>query len=136
MVMPEEVLFRLVGGKQTIHTHTQTANIAPLMAISEKYALERPWINATVAAELGIEDGDEVEISSDIFSGRTKIKVTERIEPTSIYLPSHYGRMVPDQHISYGIGLSQMDFVPFQIEPGYGGTMSQEVLVKIKKVGA
>lgn len=136
LVMPEEGLFRLVGGKQTIHTHTQTANIAPLMAISEKYALERPWINATVAAELGIEDGDEVEISSDIFSGRTKIKVTERIEPTSIYLPSHYGRMVPDQHISYGIGLSQMDFVPFQIEPGYGGTMSQEVLVKIKKVGA
>lgn len=136
LVMPEEGKMRLVGGKQTIHTHTQTANIEPLMAISKKYGLERPWINADVAKSLGIEDGDEVEISSDIFTGRTRIKVTERLEPTSLYLPSHYGRMIPEQHVSYGVGLSQMDFVPFHIEPGYGGTMAQEVLVTVKKVGA
>ncbi|MDO4290486.1 MAG: molybdopterin-dependent oxidoreductase [Eggerthellaceae bacterium] len=135
LVMPEEGQFRLIGGKQTIHTHTQTANIASLMAISEMYGLERPWINADVARELGIEDGDEVEISSDVFTGKTRIKVTERIEPTSIYLPSHYGRMIPEQHVSYGIGLSQMDFVPFHIEPGYGGTMAQETVVTVKKAG-
>lgn len=136
LVMPEEGQFRLVGGKQTIHTHTQTANIKPLISISKKYGLERPWINADVAATLGIEDGDEVEISSDAFTGRTKIKVTERIEPTSLYLPSHYGRMIPEQQLSYGVGLSQMDFVPFHLEPGYGGTMAQEAVVTVKKVGA
>lgn len=85
---------------------------------------------------MGIEDGDEVEISSDAFTGRTKIKVTERIEPTSLYLPSHYGRMIPEQQLSYGVGLSQMDFVPFHLEPGYGGTMAQEAVVTVKKVGA
>lgn len=136
LVMPSEGQFRLVGGKQTIHTHTQTTNIAPLMAISKKYGLDRPWMNAAVAAELGIQDGDEVEISSEVFSGRTRIKVTERIEPTSLYLPSHYGRKIPEQRTSYDVGLSQMDFVPFQLEPGYGGTMAQEVLVTVKKVGA
>lgn len=136
LVMPGAGQFRLVGGKQTIHTHTQTTNIEPLMAITKMYGLERPWMNAAVAASMGIADGDEIEISSDIFTGTTRVKVTERIEPGSLYLPSHYGRMVPEQHTSYGVGLSQMDFVPFQIEPGYGGTMAQEVIVTVKKVGA
>ncbi len=136
LVMPAEGQFRLIGGKQCIHTHTQTVNIEPLMAITKKYGLERIWMNAQVAAEMGIADGDEVELSSEEFTGTTRVKVTERIEPTSIYLPSHYGRKIPEQRTSYGVGLSQMDFVPFHIEPGYGGTMSQEVVVTVRKVGA
>ena len=135
-VMPGEGQFRLVGGKQAIHTHTQTANIEPLMAITKMYGLERIWMNADVAASMGIEDGDEVELSSETHTGRTRVKVTQRIEPTSIYLPSHYGCSVPEQRTAYNVGLRQMDFVPFHIEPGYGGTMSQETLVTVKKVGA
>ena len=135
-VMPGEGEFRLVGGKQAIHTHTQTANIEPLMAITKKYGLERIWMNADVAASMGIEDGDEVELSSETHTGRTRVKVTQRIEPTSIYLPSHYGCSVPEQRTAYNVGLRQMDFVPFHIEPGYGGTMSQETIVTVKKVGA
>lgn len=136
LVIPGEGQFRLVGGKQAVHTHTQTANIEPLMAISKMYGLERIWMNADVAAQMGIQDGDEVELSSDTHSGRTRVKVTQRIEPTSIYLPSHYGCSVPEQRTAYNVGLRQMDFVPFHIEPGYGGTMSQETLVTVKKVGA
>ena len=135
-VMPGEGQFRLVGGKQAIHTHTQTANIEPLMATTKRYGLERIWMNADVAASMGIEDGDEVELSSETHTGRTRVKVTQRIEPTSIYLPSHYGCSVPEQRTAYNVGLRQMDFVPFHIEPGYGGTMSQETLVTVKKVGA
>ena len=135
-VMPGEGQFRLVGGKQAVHTHTQTANIEPLMAITKMYGLERIWMNADVAASMGIEDGDEVELSSETHTGRTRVKVTQRIEPTSIYLPSHYGCSVPEQRTAYNVGLRQMDFVPFHIEPGYGGTMSQETLVTVKKVGA
>ena len=136
MVSPGEGQFRLIGGKQAIHTHTQTANIEPLMAITKMYGLARIWMNADVAAQMGINDGDEVELSSDTHTGRTRVKVTQRIEPTSIYLPSHYGCSVPEQHTAYNVGLRQMDFVPFHIEPGYGGTMSQETIVTVKKVGA
>ena len=77
-----------------------------------------------------------MELSSDTHTGRVRVKVTQRIEPTSIYLPSHYGCSVPEQRTAYNVGLRQMDFVPFHIEPGYGGTMSQETLVTVKKVGA
>lgn len=135
-VTPGEGQFRLVGGKQAIHTHTQTANIEPLMAITKMYGLERIWMNADVAAQMGIADGDEVEVSSETHTGTTRVKVTQRIEPTSIYLPSHYGCSVPEQKTAYNVGLRQMDFVPFHIEPGYGGTMSQETIVTVKKVGA
>ena len=134
--MPMGNEFRLIGGKQAIHTHTQTANIPALMEITKKYGLERIWMNADVAEQMGIADGDEVELSSETHTGRTRVKVTQRIEPTSIYLPSHYGCSVPEQKTAYQVGLRQMDFVPFHIEPGYGGTMSQEALVTVKKAGA
>ena len=138
MVMPMGNEFRLIGGKQAIHTHTQTANNEELMAITKEYGLDRVWINEDKAAELGIADGDEVEVTAPAngFTGRGRAHVTPRINPTAVYLPSHYGCSVPEQKTAYQVGLRQMDFVPFHVEPGYGGTMSQEALVTVKKAGA
>ena len=42
----------------------------------------------------------------------------------------------PDQHTAYEVGLRQMDFVPFHLEPAYGGACTQEAVVTVKKVGA
>ena len=128
--------FRLIGGKVSTQTHTQTANIEPLMAITKEYGLERVWMNADRAAELGISDGDEVLVENEHASGRTRVKVTERICPDALYLPSHYGCSSPDQHTAYGVGLRQMDYVPFRLEEGYGGACTQETVVTVKKVGA
>ncbi|MEG0374268.1 MAG: molybdopterin-dependent oxidoreductase [Raoultibacter sp.] len=127
---------RLIGGKQAIHSHTMTANIEDLMQITKDYDLTRVWINADVAARLGIEDGDEVEVTNDSHTGKVRAKVTQRINPTALYMPSHYGCSSPDQHTAYDVGLRQMDFVPFHIEPAYGSAMTQEALVTVKKVGA
>ena len=136
-VMPNETVgeFRLIGGKQAIHTHTQTANCEPLMDITKSYGLDRIWINAEVAERLGIADGDEVILSNTMAEGPIKVKVTERINPTAIYMPSHYGCKSPDQHTAYGVGLNFMDFVPFHMEPAYGSAMTQETLVSVQKVG-
>lgn len=134
--VPNGPYFRLIGGKQAIHTHNQTADVEPLMNITKMYGLERVWLNAQKAAELGISDGDEVEVSNDEFTGTVKCHVTQRINPTALYMPSHYGCSAPEQKTAYGVGLRQMDFVPFRIEPGYGGVCSQEAIVSVKKVGA
>lgn len=128
--------FMLVGGKQAVHSHTQTANVPELMAITEKYDLTRVWMNVQSAAELGIEDGDEVEVSNDQHTGRVRCKVTERIRPGVLFVPSHYGCSSAEQETAYGVGLRQMDFVPFDMEPGYGGACTQETAVSVKKVGA
>ncbi|MEQ3361958.1 molybdopterin-containing oxidoreductase family protein [Raoultibacter massiliensis] len=135
-VMPIGLQLRLVGGKQAIHSHTQTANIEDLMQITKDYDLTRVWINTDVAEQLGIADGDEVEVSNEEHTGRCRAKVTQRINPTALYMPSHYGCSSPDQHTAYEVGLRQMDFVPFRIEPGYGAACTQEALVSVKKVGA
>lgn len=137
-VMPDAKAgtLRLIGGKQAHMSHTSTANIEGLMQITKDYDLTRVWINAEVAEKLGIEDGDEVLVSNECHEGIARAKVTQRINPTALYMPSHYGCTSPDEHTAYGVGLRQMDFVPFDLEPGYGAACTQEALVTVKKVGA
>lgn len=134
--VPEDGAFRLVGGKEAIMTHTQTANIPELMNIAEQYGLDRPWISAADAKALGIEDNDECVVENDQHSGTSRVRVTERIAPGVVYIPSHFGCTVPEQHTAYGVGLRIMDYVPFHLEPAYGSAMTQEATVKITKVGA
>lgn len=136
MVMPSEGNFRLIGGKQAIHSHGQTTDIPDLIQITKDYDLTRLWMNAAKAAELGIEDGDEVEISNDLATGRVRVKVTERLNPTCVFMPTHYGCSSPELTNGYGVGLNFMDFVPFHLEPYYGSSATQEALVNVKKVGA
>lgn len=135
-VMPMGDELRLIGGKQAIHSHTQTANIEDLMQITKDYDLTRVWMNADTAARRGIADGDEVEVSNGQHTGRVRVKVTQRINPTALYMPSHYGCSSPDQHTAYEVGLRQMDYVPFRMEPGYGSACTQETVVNVKKAGA
>ena len=71
-VMPMGDELRLIGGKQAIHSHTQTANIEDLMQITKDYDLTRVWLNADEAARRGIADGDEVEVSNGEHTGRAQ----------------------------------------------------------------
>lgn len=128
--------FCLIGGKQGIHSHTMTANLELLNAISREYDLERAWIAASDAKALGVEDGDLIEISSTEHTGRVAARVTERLKPGVVFIPTHYGGTSPYQKRAQGLGVNVMDFVPFHMEPGTGATMSQEVVVKIRKVEA
>lgn len=127
---------RLIGGKQIVHCHNQSVNVKTLMDITKQYHLESVWLNPQVAAERGIADGDEVELSNDTFTGRVRCKVTERMSPWAVFIPSHYGCSSPELKEAYGVGLRQKDFVPFMIEPGYGGSCDEEACVTVKKVGA
>ena len=134
LVEPAEGEFSLIGGKQGIHSHTMTLNLEALNAISREYQLERLWMAASDAADLGIVDGDTVELSSSECSGQVAVKVTERLKPGVLFLPTHYGGTSPYLTRAQGFGLNMMDFVPLHLEPGVGSTMSQEVAVKVRKV--
>ena len=104
------------------------------LQILKSLAIEDMYVER-LAERLGIADGDEVVLSNTMAEGPIKVKVTERINPTAIYMPSHYGCKSPDQHTAYGVGLNFMDFVPFHMEPAYGSAMTQETLVSVQKVG-
>lgn len=126
--------FRLIAGKQSIHSHTMTTNVPLLIQISKDYQMERVWINAQRAEKLGIKDGDLIEISSDLGSSQVNAHVTHRIHPDCIWTPSHYGVQSPYLTAGAGMGIGSMDHTPFDFEPASGACMSQENLVRVKKV--
>lgn len=137
LVMPQGDELHFIGGKQSIHSHTMTQNVEALNAISREYNLERVWMSAKDAAERGIADGDLVEVASSEYADQVRCKVTERLKPGVLYLPTHYGGSSPYQSRAYEYGISMTEFVPFHGgEPGVGSTMSQEVAVTVKKVEA
>lgn len=77
-----------------------------------------------------------MEISNELATGRVRAKVTQRLNPTCLFMPTHYGCSSKQQTNAYGVGLNFMDFVPFHLDPYYGASATQEALVNIKKVGA
>ena len=134
-VVLEDNQFRLLSVKQGYHSHTATTNIPQLGQITKDYNTQRPWINASKAAELGIEDGDWVEISSSLGTYRAQMKVTEKIHPEAIAFPGGYGHKTPYFQLSATIGgVNPNDFVPFQMEAISGHAMLQETIVTLRKV--
>ncbi len=133
-VQPEGEQLSLVAGKQGIHSHTMTQNVAALNAISREYGLERLWMAAADAEARGIADGDLVEVSNDEHTAQVHVRVTERMKPGVLFLPMHYGGTSPYQTRANGYGINIMDFVPFRMEPGVGSAMSHETAVTVRKV--
>ncbi len=126
--------FRLIHGKEAFHSHTATANTPQLLQITKDYQTNRLWINADRAKDLGIEEGDEVKISSDIFSSTTRVKLTQRIQPETVYYPAGYGNRTPHYRVAQKIDtLNPNDFVKYQKESIVGHAMVNEVIVSIEK---
>ena len=113
-----------------------TQNIACLNAISREYHMERLWISAQDAEDLGVQTGDTVEVASSEHVGQVEARVTQRLKPGVVFLPTHYGGDSPAQTRAYRYGIALTDFIPFDMEPGVGSMMSQEVAVTVKKVEA
>lgn len=125
--------FRLLHGKQAIHTHAMTANQPYLMEISHYYDMVRLWMNSERGKALGLKDGDEVELESAIGKGRIRVRLTEGIHPSAVWLPSGYGVYSRNLKTAFGVGLSYNDFVPTLFDPTVGHAMTSEVIVKIRK---
>ncbi|MBM4349880.1 MAG: molybdopterin oxidoreductase [Deltaproteobacteria bacterium] len=125
--------FRLLHGKQAIHTHSMTANQPYLMEITRYYDMVRLWMNTKRAEALGIMDGDEVTVESEIGKGRIHVRLTEGIHPSAVWLPSGYGIFSKNLKTAFNVGLSYNDFVPTLFDPAVGHAMASEVIVKIKK---
>jgi thiosulfate reductase/polysulfide reductase chain A len=126
--------FRLLHGKQAFHTHAMTANQPYLMQISRRYGLIRLWMNRRRGEELGLNDGDLVQIKSLVGEGKIRVKLTEGIHPSCVWLPSGYGIFSKHLGTAFDIGLSYNDFLPTLFDPTVGHAMSSEIIVQVKKV--
>jgi thiosulfate reductase/polysulfide reductase chain A len=128
--------FRLLHGKQAIHTHAMTANQPILMSISHRYDMIRIWMNRARGAQLGLKDGDWVQVESIIRKGRIRVRLTDGIHPSCVWLPSGYGIFSKHLKTAYDIGLSYNDFLPTYFDPTVGHVMASEIVVKVAKASA
>ena len=85
---PEKGAFRLTFGRSGVHAHAQSQNNIYLNELMSENVL---WINEKEAKELGIKDGDTVEVSSNGYSGKIKAKVTPLIHPEAVFMLHGFG---------------------------------------------
>lgn len=136
MVMPDpnnENQFRLIHGKQPWHSHSVTSNNPELIAITKKYDGTAMWMNKSRAQKLGLKNGDTVTVESDIAKKVLKVKVTEGLHPDAVWIPSAYGVFSKKLQTGFNVGVNYNDFIPAMVEPYSGTTMSQEVVVTVRK---
>jgi thiosulfate reductase/polysulfide reductase chain A len=98
--------FRLVVGRNALHTHVSTQNNPYLNELCSENQL---WINDRKAAELGIKDGDWVEVASPASSGRIKAKATDLIHPEAVFMLHGFGHGAERAARSYKRGLSDAE---------------------------
>ena len=64
------------------------------------------WIHPERAYELGIEDGDTVEVSNQGHAFCGKAKITQWIHQDAIFMVHGFGRTVPLQTRAFGKGIA------------------------------
>ncbi|MBF0457225.1 MAG: molybdopterin-dependent oxidoreductase [Nitrospirae bacterium] len=125
--------FRLIHGKQAVHTHAMTANNPDLMQLSSRYDMIRLWINRQRAEAIGIEDGDTVVVSSDIGKGSVRVRLTDGLHPSAVWMPSGYGIFSKYLKTAYGKGINYNDFLNTYFDPAVGHAMCNEIIVRVEK---
>jgi thiosulfate reductase/polysulfide reductase chain A len=100
---PPEGQFRLIVGRNALHTHVSTQNNPYLNEICPENKL---WINKTKAATLGIADNSWVEITSKCGTGKLKAFVTDTIHPEAAFMLHGFGHEAKLAARSYNRGVS------------------------------
>jgi thiosulfate reductase/polysulfide reductase chain A len=85
---PPNNSFRLVVGRIALHTHVSTQNNPYLNELCAENVL---WMNRERAAELGINNGDNVEVASRVAKGQIAVKATDLIHPETVFMLHGFG---------------------------------------------
>lgn len=126
---PPESKFRLVVGRNALHTHLSTQNNPYLNEICSENEL---WINTEKATELGISNGDLVEISSTVGSGEIKAKVTDLIHPEAVFMLHGFGHEAKKASRSYNKGVSDSVLLENVYDKIGGSPAYHETVVTVK----
>jgi thiosulfate reductase / polysulfide reductase chain A len=123
--------FRMLTGRHAQFTQTGTANNSILRDLMYTNYI---WINDKVAKEMGIELGDEVEVSSP--TGKTTIKAypTQKIIPQVVFFVHGFGQESQGLTWAYKNGGNDNAVISDTIEPTYGAAIMHETNVEIRKV--
>jgi thiosulfate reductase / polysulfide reductase chain A len=126
--------FRLTFGRCPVHTQGHTVN-NPLL--NEQMPENVLWINQEAAAQLGIQDGDLVEVGSNGHKGQIKAKVTAFIHPEAVFMVHGFGHTLPVESRAFGKGVADNALMPNGLgiwNPAGGGVALQEHFISVRKI--
>ena len=128
--------FRLLYGRCGYQAHGQHQNNPILSQLLDENNL---WIHPEPAAQLGIKDGDVVEVSNEGASGKIRAKVTNRIHPKAVYMLHGFGTQVFLQKRAFGKGLADQEFMQGKLtdwDKAGGGVNVCQSFVTIKRAAS
>lgn len=119
---PPPGTFRLLFGRAPTHTFGRTTNNRMLGEIMAENSV---WLNAQVAQELGLQDGEQVTLVNDdgVREGPIKLKATQRIRPDCVYVVHGFGHK--DKRLGFARGRGADDtalITRTATDPAMGGT--------------
>lgn len=133
MLSPPEGQFRLITGRNALHTHVSTQNNPYLNEIYPENVL---WINSDKAAALGISDGQLVEVSSKKSSGKLKARVTPMIHPEAVFLVHGFGHQAKLAARSFNKGVSDCALIENISDTVGGSPALHDTFVAVKPAKA
>lgn len=131
---PPVGFFRLLYGRAPVHTFSKTQS-NPLhrdMMIENEI-----WINADIAEQYGLKQGDKIKLKNydGIISDEIKVKPTERIRADCVYMVHGFGQKSRQLKSTYKKGASDAELITqYKIDPLMGGTAMNENFVTFEMV--
>ncbi len=114
--------FRLLFGRSPVHSFGRTQS-NPLL--HEMMPENEVWLNADVAARMGLADGAWVRLRNQdgVVSNRVQLKATQRIRPDCVYTVHGFGHTAVRLRRAYGRGVNDTQLVTrYVTDPLMGGT--------------
>lgn len=133
---PPPGMLRLVYGRSPVHTFAKTQNTPVLAELMPENSV---WLNADVAATLGLKDGQKVMLENQdgARSGPVKVMATQRIRKDVVYMVHGFGHNAPDLKRANKRGASDTVLqTRYALDPISGGAGMRVNFVKLVAVSA
>ncbi len=130
---PGEGQFRLIYGRNAVHTFSRSTNNANL---DELFGENEVWVNAGKAKALGIKSGDYVCLVNQdgVKSNPIRVKATERIREDCVFMVHGFASGSRELHRAYRKGADDQGLITsYAVDPICGGTGMRVNFVKLVK---
>ena len=102
-------------------------------------ALHAVWINASRAREMGVCDGDIVEVSSSEGTDRAVAHITDDLHPDALFTTASPGARSGAHAraraaVEGALGVGPLDHTPLRTDALSGAALTQENVVRVRKV--
>ena len=128
--------FRLLFGRTPVHTFGRTTNNRFLSEVTRDNEV---WLNAKIAKERGLADGERVVLVNQDGARSTpaRLKATQRIRPDCVFVVHGYGHTSPGLKFAKGRGLDDTTLVTkVAVDPVAGSTGMSVNFVTVERAVA